>query len=253
MLQVFLYFTTILSGRRGEFLKRIFTTSLHPWGRSPILEAVEKSYWLNRWNRHETGWHQTEVEPALIAGFSQLPHTRVFVHFSGKSLDLKWLLSRGHEVVAVELSPLAVNEFFSENNISYHQSTEGDFEVFRGDRITIYNGDFFRLKSDQLGKIGALYDRAALIALPADMRARYAVHMTELIQSCSEVDSFYFLQVALEKSPPVLSGPPFSVSGQEIQALYGNHFEIGLLSSEKVDEASEITKIESVYSLKAKV
>ena len=224
-----------------------------------IVYVMEKNYWIGRWDRHETGWHQQEVEPGLIAGFSQVQPTRVLVPLCGKSLDLKWLHSQGHEVIGVELSALACGEFFAENQMQFQQSTEGAFEVFRGDRITLYNGDFFKFGPGQLGEIGALYDRAALIALPPDMRSRYATHLIQLIRSClirsligncSKKDGFNFLQIALEQTPPNLSSPPFSVSAQEIEILYGKDFEIHQLSRERVGEPGETTvTMESVYKL----
>jgi thiopurine S-methyltransferase len=214
---------------------------------------MEKNYWLGRWERSETGFHQKEIEPALIKGFSQVQPTRVLVPLCGKSLDLKWLKAQGHEVIGVELSTLACKEFFSENQIQFQQTTEGLFEVFRSEGITLYCGDFFSFEKDQLGEIGALYDRAALIALPPDMRSQYAAHIIKLVNCCAKKEGFYFLQIALEIVPTPLTGPPFSVSAQEIENLYSKDFKICQLGREVVDEPNDTTaKIESIYVLEPK-
>ncbi|MBC7692223.1 MAG: thiopurine S-methyltransferase, partial [Methylotenera sp.] len=136
---------------------------------------MKKDFWLKRWAQSEIGWHQTEVEPALIQWASGRRPGRILVPFCGKSLDLIWLKSQGHEVIGVELSELALKKFFSENAIASAQSSEGRFTVHRADGLTLFNGDFFDLTPEQLGSVDAVYDRAALIAQPPEMRNRYAL------------------------------------------------------------------------------
>ena len=43
----------------------------------------------------------------------------VLVTMCGRTVDLKWLCSRGHSVTGVELSPLAVEQYFKENSIPH--------------------------------------------------------------------------------------------------------------------------------------
>ena len=208
---------------------------------------MDKKYWIGRWERGETGWHEPEVEPALVARFSRLKPTRVFVPLCGKSRDLTWLASQGHEVVGVEAAEQACRAYFDENKIPFEESRAGAFTLFRGGKVSIFNGDFFDLGPSELGEIGAVYDRGALIALPSDIRTRYAAHLAGLARG-----SFEFLQIALERIPPDSNGPPFSVSAQEIALLYGKEFEIALLSREKIDMGDKSHTEESVYSLTAR-
>lgn len=205
---------------------------------------IDQNYWLGRWKRGETGWHQTEVEPTLTAHFSNLKPTRVFVPLCGKSLDLAWLASQGHQVIGVELSELASREFFKENGLPFQQTSAGAFTRFEGDRVTILNGDFFELTSDDLGSIGAVYDRAALIALSPELRAKYAAQMIRLLAKSSTKDPLKFLQIVLERTPSDETGPPYSVSTQELQKLYAS-FKVTLLSRESVDMGdSSLSKTE---------
>ncbi len=195
---------------------------------------MDKQFWLGRWERGETGWHQTEVEPGLVAHFPKLSPIRVLVPLCGKSLDLLWLASQGHEVIGVELSELGVRAFFSENRLVPTESQRNGFKVFQAEakpgRITIYQGDFFSLTPELLGPIGAVYDRAALIALPPEMRQSYTKHLQSLIAQCGG-PGFRQLQIVLERTPADLNGPPFSVGEPEISKLYPE-FKCRLLSRE---------------------
>ncbi len=201
---------------------------------------MEQNYWLGRWERGETGWHQDEAEPRLIEAFSDLGPTRVLVPLCGKSRDLAWLASRGHEVIGVELSERACRAFFEENKIPFSVTPEGRFTAYRGERITILNGNIFDLGPEELGEFGALYDRAALIALPPETRTRYAAHLLELIRKRGKKRDFRFLQIILYRSPEDREGPPFSVSEAEVKRFYGSDFEITQTSREQFPMGEEI-------------
>jgi thiopurine S-methyltransferase len=185
---------------------------------------TDSSYWQGRWTRGETGWHESEVPTHLQALLGDLPPTRVFVPLCGKSRALAWFAAQGHEVVGVELSEVACRAFFAEQGVEPQVSRTGDFLVLSAPQITLYCGDFFALRPEHLGDIGAVYDRAALIALPRPVRARYAHHLTTLARPRR------FVQVLFEREPPDDEGPPFSVSRDELAALYGDAFAIEWIS-----------------------
>ncbi|MDR4464262.1 MAG: hypothetical protein MRJ66_08350 [Nitrospira sp.] len=51
---------------------------------------MEPSFWHNRWQTNQTGWHESTVNPLLIAHFPSLnlpSSRRVIVPLYGKSLD----------------------------------------------------------------------------------------------------------------------------------------------------------------------
>ncbi len=99
-----------------------------------------KDFWLNRWNQNEIGWHQTEVEPALIEWATHLKPGRILVPLCGKSLDMVWLRDQGFKVVGVELSAIACETFFRENNIAFTQKVHGEHVHFEGEGILLING-----------------------------------------------------------------------------------------------------------------
>jgi thiopurine S-methyltransferase len=211
---------------------------------------ADRDYWIGRWARGETGWHQDSVEPALVAAFTALPPTRVFVPLCGKSLDLHWLVSRGHEVIGVELSELGCRAAFEEKGLVPAVRHEGAFKIFESGALRILQGDLFDLDPKQLPELGALYDRAALIALPETLRSRYAGLIRQIIAARASA-GFRFLQVALERTPADGQGPPYSVGESEIRRLYGEQLRIVPRSRERTELPSPTGAVtdECVYEL----
>ena len=119
---------------------------------------MDASFWHNRWQTNQTGWHECAVNPLLITHFPSLnvpPGGRVFVPFCGKSLDLGWLLSRGYAVAGAELSELAVTQLFAELGVEARISEVGKHRLFRGEKIDIYVGDLFDLSRDAWSRGGS--------------------------------------------------------------------------------------------------
>lgn len=210
-----------------------------------------KQYWLNRWAQHNTRWHQDEFEPLLVKHFPDLPPTTVLVPLCGKTKDMLFLAARGHQVVGVELSELACHAFFDENKLAYQVTEADEFKVFASDRIRIFCGDLFKLNAKLVPEVTAVYDRAALIALPEELRAQYADHLVNLLKG--KKNALIFL-IAIDYSSDQKNGPPFAVSGAEIRKLYSPWFEVNELSSDADmlqlkpnDPGTNTRVVESVY------
>jgi thiopurine S-methyltransferase len=179
---------------------------------------MQPEFWLERWQQNQIGFHQARVNPYLQQFWPQFgiaQTSRVFVPLCGKSSDMLWLRAQGHEVVGVEFSELAVRAFFEENGLVPEVRSEDGFLVFEGDGIRLYCGDFFSLASHQLTGVNAVYDRAALIALPPEMRPDYVAHLHALLAPGTQT-----LLVAFEYPQTQMQGPPFSVEEGEVRALY---------------------------------
>jgi thiopurine S-methyltransferase len=130
---------------------------------------MEEEFWLERWDRGQIGFHQREVNPDLRRSWPDLglaPGDPVFVPLCGKSRDMGWLRSQGHPVLGVELSPRAVSDFFSESGLEPEWRRHRKLRVAEAGGVRIHQGDFFDLTAEDLAGVGAVYDRAALIALP---------------------------------------------------------------------------------------
>ena len=179
---------------------------------------MEEEFWLDRWRRQETAFHQQDVNPALREhwpGLGVAGNAPVFVPLCGKSGDMTWLRAHGHPVVGVELSPLAAAAYFEENGLTPVRHGTGSFEVMEAGGVRILCGNFFDLTADDLAGVGGVYDRAALIALPPDLRARYAEHMAAILPAGTRM-----LLVTLEYPQEEMQGPPFSVPAEEVDRLY---------------------------------
>lgn len=179
---------------------------------------MDADFWHERWAKNEIGFHRSEHHPSLIRFWPMLglpAGSPVFVPLCGKSRDLLWLRAAGHEVIGVELSPLAVDSFFAENHLAATVEREGAFATYRGGGFTLYCGDFFALEPAMLAGVAAVYDRAALVALPPVLRRDYAAHLVRLLLPGTQT-----LLVSFEYPQEEMSGPPFSVSEDEIRALF---------------------------------
>lgn len=179
---------------------------------------MEPGFWHERWERAEIGFHQQEINAHLQQFWKRLelqPGQRVFAPLCGKSRDLLWLAGEGHPVTGVELSPIAVEAFFAENDLQPRRSQQGAFEVWEADEIRILLGDFFALEPVQVADVAGVYDRASLIALPPVLRERYVSHLRAVLPN-----GISMLLVTLEYDPSVWSGPPFAVSEDEVRMLY---------------------------------
>ena len=193
---------------------------------------MEHQFWHDKWQQNQIGFHRSHPHPALEQEWHKLElaaGSRVLVPMCGKSNDMLWLLEQGYQVVGVELSPIAVNAFFTENNLQPRQQQQGLFSVYSIDELQIFCGDFFALQASILGKIDAVYDRGALVALPAAMRIDYAARMQTLLNSGAKM-----LLVSLYYPENEISGPPFSIRAAEINQLYQSWSDIQLLADEQI-------------------
>ncbi len=191
---------------------------------------MEKEFWHERWQARELGFHQSHPNGLLVDFFAELDvaeGARVFVPLCGKTLDIAWLLARGCDVVGVELSQTAVEELFAELEIGPSISRHGALKRFSAQNIDIFVGDFFDLTADLLGRVDAVYDRAALVALPEDMRRRYAAHLAQITQRSNQ------LLICFEYDQSAMDGPPFSVPEPVARSLYEQTYKLTQLA--KVD------------------
>lgn len=188
---------------------------------------MDPDFWHERWRERQIGFHQDKPTPLLLKHWPALAlprGSRVFVPLCGKSLDLAWFAAQGHRVLGVELSQLAIDEFFAEQGLTPEVSDTPLGRHHRAGDIEIIQGDAFALDANTLADCGALYDRAALVALPAPMRERYVRELhAKLPADCRG------LLITLEYPPHEKQGPPFTVPEAEVRALYGRDWEVEVL------------------------
>ncbi len=189
---------------------------------------MEADFWHERWENNQIAFHEGEANPLLVKHFKALSleqDQRVFLPLCGKTNDIAWLLSQGYRVVGSELSELAIQQLFEELEVEPEITELDKFKLYQITGLEIFVGDFFELTGEILGHVDAIYDRAALVALPEPMRKQYTKHLVEITENQKQlVISFVYDQTCL-------NGPPFSVSNEEVNQHYADIFELTLLES----------------------
>lgn len=193
---------------------------------------MDTDYWQQRWREGRTGWHRGEVMPLLAKHWSALNvplGERVLVPLCGKSLDMLWLASQGLHVLGVEVSPLAIDNFFAENGLTPQTREVDGCMHYRSDEIEIIRADIFDLDKSVFADCGVIYDRAALIALPAPMRTRYAREIYGALPAGCKG-----LLITLTYPQHEMEGPPFSADESEVQRLFADDWHIDALENRDI-------------------
>jgi thiopurine S-methyltransferase len=192
--------------------------------RLEVIYTMDPEFWHERWKTNQIGFHQGDINPYLGRYWPSLELARgdrVFVPLCGKSRDMFWLLEQGFEVVGVEISPIAVESFFVENRLTPFVSREARHLRWKVEALEILCGDFFDLQPGDIGVCRGVYDRAALIALPPEMRPRYVEHLSTLLDTLANG-----LLISLEYHQSEMAGPPFSVSDAELIRLFSRAYTV---------------------------
>ena len=192
---------------------------------------MDASFWHRRWEQNEIGFHVPEANPLLVRHFDALglaSGSRVFLPLCGKTLDIGWLLSRGYRVAGVELSRIAIEQLFDQLGVEPEISDCSALTRYHAEGIDIFAGDIFSLSATTLGPVDAVYDRAALVALPSAMRRRYTAKLCEITGWAPQ------LLICFEYDQNLLEGPPFSVSTVEVMQHYGDRYDLTQIASTQV-------------------
>ena len=178
---------------------------------------MKAEFWHQKWQAGQIGFHKAEVNPALVRHLPALglsEGVRVFLPLCGKTLDIGWLRAQGYRVAGAELSELAVRQLFDDLGETPDIVNSGALKQYRTEGIDIFVGDIFELTAQALGPVDAVYDRAALVALPAEMRPDYAQHVAAVTANAAQ------LLISFDYDQSVMAGPPFSVPSSEVSRLY---------------------------------
>jgi thiopurine S-methyltransferase len=212
---------------------------------------IDPSFWHQRWEKNEIAFHESEANPLLVKHVNELSLTkgsRVFVPLCGKTLDISWLLSNGYRVAGAELSQVAIEQLFVELGLQPEISTVGEVEQWSANRLDIFVGDIFAVSRKMLGPVDAIYDRAALVAFPEEMRDRYTAHLTKITGKAPQ------LLICYDYDQSLMQGPPFSIRNEEVHRQYADTYQVTLMASTDVSGGlkGKCPAKEKVWRLKSK-
>jgi thiopurine S-methyltransferase len=207
---------------------------------------VEADFWKQRWAEGKINFHQGVANEFLVAHAARLSG-RVLVPMCGKAEDLAYLASRGHEVIGVELVEDAVAAFFAEHELTPNVDepwADCTHRAYRYGAITLIAGDWFSVTREMVGSVDSVYDRAALVAMPPELRIAYIAKLRELASGAPE------LLVTVVYDQAKFEGPPFSVEDTEVYAPFAKAEMLGEepLRSGRVADAN-IGAVERVYAV----
>lgn len=189
---------------------------------------MQASFWQERWEKNQIAFHLPQPNPLLrrhFAALTLLQSARILVPLCGKSVDIAWLLSQGRRVVGVELIEKAVNELFTELTLTPQRTVLGPVIRYSVPDLDVLVGDIFAITPEMIGPVDAVYDRAALVALPENTRPQYAPQIHSVSDGAKQ------LLITYEYDQALMPGPPFSISDDEVQELYSANYSIALLES----------------------
>lgn len=176
--------------------------------------AATADFWRERWQLKQIGFHEGKPNEHLCKHWPNLGvrrGARVLVPLCGASEDLGWLLAHGHEVIGIELANEAVQRYFDQHELPFEREVMGKVTAWRAGPLTILEGNLFDVKLAHVGRCDALYDRAALIALPPPLRLKYVAHMRRWF-----APDAVGLLVSMTYDAAKRGGPPFVVPDSEV-------------------------------------
>ena len=209
---------------------------------------MEASFWHQKWEKGDIGFHRSEANAFLIEHFEKLnlaKGARVFLPLCGKTRDFAWLLACGYRVVGAELSELAINELFNDLGVEPKISRVGELTRYCTKDIDIFVGDIFDVSAKVLGLVDAVYDRAALVAMPENVRHQYTSHLMKITDVAPQ------LLICYEYNQQLIDGPPFSVSEAEVKHHYASAYQLNCVESKEVAGGlkGKVASIETVWLL----
>ena len=189
---------------------------------------MKATYWHQKWAAGDIGFHEAQANRLLVENIHHLnlsKGSRIFLPLCGKTRDIHWLMDQGFQIAGAELSETAIRDLFTDLQLTPTIQELGNLKHFSAENIDIFVGDIFELSQATLGKVDAIYDRAALVALPDTMRQAYSEHLIKLCKNAPQ------LVITFEYDQRQMQGPPFSIGLSLMQQYYQQHYRIDGLAT----------------------
>ncbi len=104
--------------------------------------------------------------------------------------------------------------------------------VYNAHGLRLIEGDFYQLSQKTIGHVDAVYDRAALIAMPPATQQQYASQLMALTQATAPI-----LLITFNYDPSEMNGPPFATPPDQVYHLFEDRYHVKRL--EKLDALTD--------------
>ncbi len=205
---------------------------------------MDIEYWNSRWHENRIGFDLGGMHPLLIRYWKEVmgQPKKILVPMCGKAQCMVFFKNLGVETHAVEINQHAIESFFAETGLQAQIQKNNAEQVYRCQNLFVHCTDFFTYAND----FDAVYDRAALIALPKHMRDDYLAKIAELLRDNGEV----FL-IALEHNSE--KSPPFSLTAEDVYSECKRYFEVEHVLSNKEKNVPGGEGYEHLFKLKKRL
>ncbi|KAK7495850.1 hypothetical protein BaRGS_00012840 [Batillaria attramentaria] len=205
----------------------------------PRFTVMQPDDWVTEWNDGKIGFHKTCIHPLLEKNLDKMidgrENIKIFFPLCGKALDMKWLADKGHTVVGVEAAQQGIEEFFTEQGVTYttEDAPACNGKLFQSEdtKLRIYCCDFYSFSRDVEGQFDGVWDRGALVAINRQDHRKYTgIIKTLMAPGCRQLLS----TVIYDETK--YNGPPHYVSDEQVRKLYGDTCSVEQLCEEDAFE-----------------
>ncbi|CAF0766556.1 unnamed protein product [Didymodactylos carnosus] len=195
------------------------------------VPTVDINYWNKKWVDEQIAFHRSDIHELLKSNMdivcSKENKMKFLFPLCGKTLDMKHMLDKGHEVFGIEGSKVGIEAFLSEHNLTYSITDDGNYKVYRANElpITFYHGDFF-LFDRLLPEIDVIWDRGGLVAVNIADREKYRDVLIRLMTPTTKL-----FVVAMFYDDEEIVGPPMCLTDEQVQQLFAPKCTIKLITA----------------------
>jgi len=203
--------------------------------------VFNQEFWGARYQSKNIGWQLADVHPKLLEYLPMITKgqkpKKFFIPLSGKTIDIPYLISLGHQVFAIEFLPETIEEWNVEHSLGLkHDKATSIFSTDDG-QLTVFSGDFQNCPIENWGPFDVIWDRAAFIALDYSLRSQYAELLKRSVQADSQNEhEFQFLLQTVEYDKKLYGGPPQCVTDDDIKKYFSSWASVKLLEKKLMPE-----------------
>jgi thiopurine S-methyltransferase len=190
---------------------------------SCTLQTAKKEEWIKEWEESlKPRWSMEGVNPYMQQFKNDLTKgkqcVKIFFPMCGDVADMSWMADMEHTIVGVEISPVAIEQFFNGNEIEYDvkpfELMKGTVYASKNGNIRIDCGYFFLFGSSVERDFDGIWDRGSFNTLcDMTLKKKYIQILTLVMKpNCKIVMEF-----------------ALTIDAKNIKELFGVNFEVTYL------------------------